>query len=262
MAWMLDTYSAEFGFAQTGVVTGKPVEIGGSHGRDSATGLGVVFVCEKALAVKNKNMNEATMAIQGFGKVGLHAANEAFKLDTKVVAISDVSGGVYNKNGLNIPDLMAYSKSNGSIKGYPEAESISNEELLALDVDILSPCALDNAINTSNMKSVKADIIVEGANGPVTSEATTYLYEKGVMVVPDILSNGGGVVVSYFEWVQDIVWLFWAAEEVREKLKTIMYRSFDTVWNFSNEKNKNMRISAMAVSLSRLETAMKLRGLV
>jgi len=261
MAWMLDTYSAEFGFAQTGVVTGKPVEIGGSHGRDSATGLGVIFICEKALAVKNKKMEDASIAIQGFGKVGLHAANEAFKLNAKVVAVSDVSGGIYNKNGLNIPDLIQYSSKNGVIKDYPEADNISNDELLALDVDILSPCALDNAINSGNMEKVKASIIVEGANGPVTSEATTYLFEKGIMVVPDILANGGGVVVSYFEWVQDIVWLFWSAEEVREKLKTIMYRSFDTVWEFSQNNKKNMRISAMSVSLRRLEKAMKLRGL-
>ncbi len=261
MAWMLDTYSTEFGFAQTGVVTGKPVEIGGSHGRDSATGLGVIFVSEKALSVQNKKMEDSTIAIQGFGKVGLHAANEAFKLNAKVVAVSDVSGGVYNKNGLNIPDLINYSFKNGSIKGYPEAETISNDELLALDVDILSPCALDNAINKSNMENVRAKIIVEGANGPVTSEATSYLHEKGIMVVPDILANGGGVVVSYFEWVQDIVWLFWSAEEVRDKLKTIMYRSFDTVWDFSQNSKKDMRISAMAVSLQRLEKAMKLRGL-
>ncbi len=261
MAWMLDTYSAEFGFAQTGVVTGKPVEIGGSHGRDSATGLGVIFICEKALATKNKKMEDSTIAIQGFGKVGCHAAMEAFNLNAKVVAVSDISGGIYNPKGLNIPDVLKYTSENGVLKGYPKAEPVSNEELLALDVDILSPCALDNAIHSGNVSQVKASIIVEGANGPVTSEATHHLHENGVMVVPDILANGGGVVVSYFEWVQDIVWLFWSAEEVREKLKTIMYRSFDTVWEFAQESNKDMRVSAMAVSLRRLEKAMKLRGL-
>lgn len=262
MAWMLDTYSSEFGFAQTGVVTGKPVEIGGSHGRDSATGLGVIFICEKALATKNKKMEDATIAIQGFGKVGMHAAIEAYKLDAKVVAVSDVSGGLYNKDGLNINELVKYTSENGgSIKGFSKGEAITNDELLALDVDILAPCALDHAINSGNMETVKASIIVEGANGPVTSNATQYLHDKGVMVVPDILANGGGVVVSYFEWVQDIVWLFWSAEEVREKLKTIMYRSFDTVWEFSQDQNQDMRNSAMAVSLKRLEKAMTLRGL-
>ena len=207
-------------------------------------------------------MNEATIAIQGFGKVGMHAAIEAYKLDAKVVAVSDVSGGLYNENGINIEELVKYTNSNDClIKGFSGASPISNDELLALDVDILAPCALDHAINSGNMETVRASIIVEGANGPVTSNATKFLHEKGVMIVPDILANGGGVVVSYFEWVQDIVWLFWSAEEVREKLKTIMYRSFDTVWEFSQEKNQDMRSSAMAVSLKRLERAMTLRGL-
>lgn len=260
MAWMLDTYSLESGFSQTGVVTGKPIEIGGSQGRACATGLGVVYVIEKALSTKNKQIAESSISVQGFGKVGMHAAIEAHALGGKVVAVSDVSGAIHNKNGLDIPDVVQYVKENKVLTGYPKAEAITNEQLLALDVDVLAPCALDGAINSTNVETIKADIIVEGANGPVTSNADKVLIEKGVFIVPDILANGGGVVVSYFEWVQDIVWLFWDEKEVRERLRTIMYRSFDKVWEFAKERDQDMRTSAMGVSLLRLEKAMKLRG--
>lgn len=260
MAWMLDTYSLESGFSQTGVVTGKPIEIGGSRGRDSATGLGVVYIIEKALETRSQHIKDSTIAIQGFGKVGMHAAIEAHQLGGKVVAVSDVSGGIFNGDGLDIPDVVKYVTENKVLKGYSKAEHITNEELLGLEVDVLAPCALDGAIDSNNVHHVKAKIIVEGANGPVTMNAHNLLHEKGILVVPDILANGGGVVVSYFEWVQDIMWLFWDEEEVREKLRTIMYRSFDTVWKFSDDKGHDMRTSAMGVSLLRLEKAMKLRG--
>ncbi|USN49051.1 MAG: Glu/Leu/Phe/Val dehydrogenase [Pseudobdellovibrionaceae bacterium] len=260
MAWMLDTYSIETGFSQTGVVTGKPVEIGGSQGRDSATGLGVVYIIEKALETRDETINGSTIAIQGFGKVGMHAAIEAHALGAKVVAVSDVSGGLFHPEGLNIPELVAYTKETGAIAGYPNGEPISNQDLIELDVDVLAPCALDGVIHHENVANVKADIIVEGANGPITAEAHEILCEKNLLIVPDILANGGGVVVSYFEWVQDIVWLFWNEDEVRRKLKTIMYRSFDKVWEFAHKNEKDMRLSAMAVSLQRLEVAMKLRG--
>lgn len=261
MAWMLDTYSAENGFAQTGVVTGKPIEIGGSMGRDSATGLGVVYIMDKALQTMNKKMSESTMAIQGFGKVGMHAAIEADALGAKVVAVSDVTCAIYDPNGLNIKELVEYIKEHRILKDYPKAQQITNDELLSLDVDVLAPCALDGVIREDNADTVRAKIIIEGANGPVTMSANQMLYEKGILVVPDILANGGGVVVSYFEWVQDIVWLFWTEEEVRSKLQSIMYRSFDKVFEFSQKNQKNMRASAMAVSLLRLEKAMLLRGL-
>ncbi len=260
MAWLLDTYSNEAGFSNTGVVTGKPVEIGGSLGRESATGLGVVYTAEKALSTKNKKISESLFAIQGFGKVGMHAAIEAHALGGKIVAVSDVSGAIYNSHGLNIPELVRYCKEHHFVKGYPHSESLSNEDLLSLEVDVLAPCALDGVITMENVDSIKAKIIIEGANGPVTTHASEVLHNKGIMVVPDILANGGGVVVSYFEWVQDIVWLFWSEEEVRNKLKTIMYRSFDRVFEFSKENNTELRISAMAVSLMRLEKAMLLRG--
>ncbi len=260
MAWMLDTYSMESGFSQTGIVTGKPIEIGGSQGREAATGLGVVFIAEKALEKRNKSMQGCTMAIQGFGKVGMHAAIEAYALGAKIVAVSDVSGALYNPEGINISELVNYVSDSKTVKGYPNAQPIDNDELLELEVDVLAPCALDGVINSTNVDRIKADIIVEGANGPVTVNASNELEKKGTLIVPDILANGGGVVVSYFEWVQDIVWLFWHEDEVRQKLKTIMYRSFDSVWNFSQEKEKDMRISAMGVALQRLEKALKLRG--
>ncbi|MBK8201759.1 MAG: Glu/Leu/Phe/Val dehydrogenase [Bdellovibrionales bacterium] len=260
MAWILDTYSNEAGFCHTGVVTGKPVEIGGSLGRESATGLGVVYIAQKALHTKNRKINQATFAIQGFGKVGMHAAIEAAALGANIVALSDVSGAVYNPKGFDVADVVRYVKEHHFLKGYPNAEHISNEDLLGLEVDVLAPCALDGVITLENAESIRAKIIIEGANGPVTTGASRVLHQRGIMVVPDILANGGRVVVSYFEWVQDIVWLFWSEDEVRSKLKTIMDRAFDRVYEFSTQYNTEMRISAMAVSLKRLEKAMLLRG--
>lgn len=260
MAWMMDTYSLDTGYSQTGVVTGKPVAVGGSKGREAATGLGVVYITLKALATKKQSINQSTMAIQGFGKVGLHAALEAYALGARVVAVSDISGGIFNGDGLNVKELVAYSKEKGSIKDFPGSKSITNEELLALDVDVLAPCAMESVITEKNAPDIKARIIVEGANGPITSEADMILDEKNIMVVPDILANGGGVIVSYFEWVQDLVWLFWSEDEVRTKLKQVMDPCFDKVWNFSQEQNRSLRTAAMSVSLLRLQEAMILRG--
>ena len=260
MAWMMDTYSLDYGFSQTGVVTGKPVEVGGSKGRDAATGLGVVFIMDKVFEAMGSNIKNSTVAIQGFGKVGMHAALEAFKLGAKVVAVSDVSGAIFNGDGLNVPEVISYNAENKSLKGYPEAEALSNEELLALDVDLLAPCALEGVINENNVHDIKAKVIVEGANGPLTHDADIILDEKGVIIVPDILANGGGVVVSYFEWVQDIVWLFWAEDEVRTKLKAIMDQCFDKVWQTSQANKQSLRTAAMANALLRLEKAMTLRG--
>ena len=265
MAWMLDTFSLESGFSQTGVVTGKPVEIGGSRGRDSATGLGVVYIAEKTLETLDKSLSGATIAIQGFGKVGMHVGIEAHALGAKIVAISDLKGGIYNPEGIHISELLRYMKKNKFVKDFPQTTPITNEELLSLDVDVLCPCALDGVIHEQNMKNIRAKTIVEGANGPLTPEASEYLSRNNVRVVPDILANGGGVVVSYFEWIQDIGWLFWTEQEVRNKLKEIMIGSFKKVWNFSRtyqgkENRNNLRLAAMSVALLRLEKAMKLRG--
>ncbi len=260
MAWMLDTYSLESGFSQTGVVTGKPVEIGGSLGREAATGLGVIYATEKALEKVGKRMSDCTIAIQGFGKVGMYAAIEGYAKGAKVIAVSDVSGAIANERGINIAELSRYVKEKKLIKDFPDAKHISNEELLFLPCDVLAPCALENQITGENAKNVRAKIIVEGANGPTTREADEILDGKGTIVVPDILANGGGVVVSYFEWVQDISWLFWTEDEVRSKLREVIYKAFDKVWQFSDTHKVSMRTAAMASSLQRLERAMKLRG--
>lgn len=260
MAWMLDTYSNDVGFSNTGVVTGKPIEIGGSLGREAATGLGVIYTTQKALETQGKKLSECKMAIQGFGKVGMHAAIEGYALGAKVIAVSDVSGALYNERGINIADLVRYVKENKVIKGFPDATPITGAEILELNVDVLAPCALEAVITGENAARIKAKIIVEGANGPTTREADEILTSRGILCCPDILANGGGVVVSYFEWVQDIVWLFWSEEEVRNKLREIMFKAFDKVYTFAKNNNVNMRTAAMAVSLSRLERAMVLRG--
>lgn len=260
MAWMLDQFSLDSGFSQTGVVTGKPLDIGGSAGRDAATGLGVIYAAEKALAVSGKKMSGTTIAVQGFGKVGMHAAIEGHRLGAKIVGVSDVGGGIFNGNGLNIPELVKYWEQHRKLDNFPGSSSISNDDLLELDVDVLAPCAMDGTINSHNAERTKAKIIVEGANGPVTANANEILLGRKVTIVPDILANGGGVIVSYFEWVQDISWLFWEEPQVREKLRVIMYRSFDKVWEYARQNNLDTRTAAMAVSLHRLESAMKLRG--
>jgi glutamate dehydrogenase (NAD(P)+) len=190
----------------------------------------------------------------------MHAAIEAHALGAKIVAVSDIDGAIHNPEGLNISELVVFSHKECTVVGFPGATTINNDELLALEVDVLAPCALDGVINSTNVETVRAKIIVEGANGPVTSNANHILTSRGVLVVPDILANGGGVVVSYFEWVQDLDWHFWEEHEVRSKLKSIMYKSFDKVWAYSQEKSEDMRISAMAVALLRLERALKLRG--
>ena len=265
MAWMLDTFALETGYSQTGVVTGKPVEIGGSRGRNSSTGLGVVYASKQALETQEKTMSESNFAIQGFGNVGSHVGIEAHAMGAKIVAVSDVQGGIYNPEGINISELFRYLKTNRFVQSFPKTKNISNEELLELDVDVLCPCALENVIHSENMKDIKAKIIVEGANGPLTPEASDYLTQKNILVVPDILANGGGAAVSYFEWVQDISWLFWTEQEVRHKLRDIIVNAFSRVWNFTKKyqaqkDSNNLRLSAMAIALLRLEKAMKLRG--
>lgn len=261
MAWMMDTYSQESGYAQPGVVTGKPIEIGGSLGRTGATGLGAVYVAEKAFEKIGKSFKGATIAIQGFGNVGSHAALCAFERGAKVIAVSDVSGGIFNGDGLNIPQLMEYIKTNKIVKGFPQSQEISNEDLLLLACDALFPCALEGVIDNHNAEKIKAKMIVEGANGPVTNDATKILHKKGVFIIPDVIANGGGVVVSYFEWVQDIMSFFWDEDDINKRLQSIIVKAFETGFKMSQEKNIDMRAAAMAVAVQRLEKAMLLRGL-
>ncbi len=261
MAWMMDTYSQERGYSQPGVVTGKPIEIGGSLGRAGATGLGAVYVAEKAFEKVGKTLKGSTIVVQGFGNVGSHAAQYAYERGAKILAVSDVSGGIFNGDGLNIPDVLEYIQTNRVLKGYPRAQHISNEELLLLPCDALFPCALEGVIDTHNAEKIKAKMIIEGANGPVTNDATRILHKKGVFVVPDVIANGGGVVVSYFEWVQDIMSFFWDEEEINRRLQGIIVKAFETGFKMSKEKNVDMRAAAMAVAVQRLEKAMLLRCL-
>ena len=261
MAWMMDTYSQEVGFAQPGVVTGKPIEIGGSFGRTGATGLGVVFSTEKACEKLGLKMSEITMVVHGFGNVGQHAALYAHQRGSKILAVSDVTGGIYNLDGLDIPDIMRWTGEHKVLRGYPKAEPISNEGLLSLKCDVLAPCALDGVITMDNVDKVDAKIVVEGANGPCTADAAERLTQRGIVCVPDILANGGGVIVSYFEWVQGLQYYFWDEDQVNAKMKQIITGAFDKVWDLKEEKKVDMRTAAMASAVRRLERAMLLRGL-
>ncbi len=261
MAWMMDTYSQERGHAIPGVVTGKPIEIGGSYGRMGATGLGVVFTAEKACEKLKIAMNQATMVIQGFGNVGMHAALYAHQRGTKILAVSDVSGGIYDRNGLDIPAVISYVNEHKVLKGFPKAEPVTNSDLLTIKCDILAPCALDGVITSENVEKIDAKIVVEGANGPCTQHAAARLTERGVLNVPDILANGGGVIVSYFEWVQSLAYYFWDEEQVNAKMKQIITHAFDKVWDLKVEKNIDMRTAALGTAVRRLERAMLLRGL-
>lgn len=261
MAWIMDTYSQEVGFAQPGVVTGKPIEIGGSLGRAGATGLGVIFSAEKALETQKKKLDGTTIAIQGFGNVGQHAALYAHQRGAKVLAVSDVSAGIHDPKGLDIPDVMKYVAEHKVLKGYPKADPITNEELLTLKCEVLAPCAMENVITEENAHKIQAKFIIEGANGPVTSAASNILYERDTLTVPDILANGGGVIVSYFEWVQGLQHYFWTEDEVNAKMKLIITSAFDKVWELKTEKKIPMRTAAMGQAVRRLERAMLLRGL-
>ncbi|OAA31438.1 glutamate dehydrogenase [Kosmotoga arenicorallina S304] len=263
MSWFMDTYSMNVGHSVLGIVTGKPMDIGGSAGRPEATGRGVRVVTEEAINYKGLDAESSTVAVQGFGNVGSFAAKLIQdELGAKIVALSDVSGGIYNPDGLDIDEVIAYrDQNNGVIKGYPNATTITNEELLALDVDILIPAALENAITMENVDNVKAKIIVEGANGPITPEAEEVLLKKDIFIVPDFLANAGGVTVSYFEWVQGLQWYFWDIEDVRKALHKIMRQAFGSVVNTMHKYNTDMRTAAYIVAIDRVATATKLRGI-
>jgi glutamate dehydrogenase (NAD(P)+) len=267
MAWMMDTYSMAKGYAVPGVVTGKPVDIGGSLGRPESTGRGVVYVIEHAIELLKKkgqgnyNLKECTAAVHGFGKVGMVAAYELFIRGCKVTAVSDYFGGLYNPKGLDIVAVTEHFNKNRKLEGFPGAERISNEQLLSLGVDILIPAAIDGVITKENMKHVKAKIISEGANGPITSDAQQYLESQGVFIIPDILANAGGVIVSYFEWVQGLQQFFWNEKEVNEKLAELMARAFNRVADNAGKFNCGMKTAALITSVERLSQAMLLRGL-
>jgi len=261
MAWVMDTYSMHVRHTVTAVVTGKPVEMGGSLGRREATGRGCMIVTKEALAQLGMNVRGTTVAVQGFGNVGSVASQLLAREGCKIVAISDRTGGIYNANGIDVEDAVAYVKEHRSLEGYRKGDRISNDDLLTLDVDVLLPAALENVITTKNAAKVRAKIICEGANGPTTAAADAVLEEKGIFVIPDILANAGGVTVSYFEWVQDRGGYFWTEDSVNERLHGIMTRSFKDVLDLARQHKVNMRTAAYMLAISRVATVHRLRGI-
>lgn len=265
MGWMMDTYSMLKGHCVHGVVTGKPIELGGALGRSEATGRGVMFTTKNILGKLGVDLQDATVAVQGMGNVGSVTAKLLAQEGMKIVAVSDVSGGIYKEGGLNVPAILEYLSQNrrNLLSGYEEEGlvRISNEDLLELDVKVLVPAALENQINLSNAENIKADIIVEAANGPIAMEADEVLEKKGIVVVPDILANAGGVVVSYFEWVQNIQSVSWTEETVNEKLKNIMDPAFEAVWDIAKQTNKSLRTGAYLIAVKRVVDAKKARAI-
>jgi glutamate dehydrogenase (NAD(P)+) len=261
MAWVMDTYSMHKQHTVTAVVTGKPVEMGGSLGRREATGRGCMLVTREALRHLGMPIQGTTVAIQGFGNVGSVAANLLAKEGCKIVGISDRTGGVYNTGGVDIDAAIAHVRHHKSLEGFKGGDHITNDELLVLPVDVLVPAALENVITSKNAGKVQARVICEGANGPTTAAADSILDEKGIFVIPDILANAGGVTVSYFEWVQDRGGYFWPEEVVNDRLREIMTRSFTDVLQLSKQHKVNMRTAAYMLSISRVATVHRLRGI-
>ena len=261
MAWIMDTYSMHIGRTETAIVTGKPVILGGSEGRREATGRGVMICVREAAAHLGLKLADATVAIQGFGNVGSVSADLIHALGGRIVAVTDWKGGVYNKAGLDVQRLIDWTSKHHTVDGFPGAESLTNEELYALDVDILIPAALENQITVRNAERIKAKIVAEAANGPTTPEADEILYKRGVFMIPDILCNAGGVTVSYFEWVQDLNRDHWTETEVNDKLKTIMVKAFHEVLDESHREAINMRTGAYLVAVQRVADATAMRGL-
>lgn len=261
MGWMMDEFSKLKGQYESGFITGKAISVGGSLGRTAATGRGVVVAALEALKLKGISPQNATVAVQGFGNVGSWTGKLFFKAGCKVVAVSDVYGAIYNPDGMDCYHLDKYVKENGSVMGYPDSTPITNEELLALPVTVLAPCAMELQITEKNADAVRAEIVVEGANGPTTPEADDILDAKGILVVPDILANGGGVTVSYFEWVQNLYRYYWTEDEVIEKQTGLMVAAFQKVNEAARTYNVNMRVGAYIVALNSLTEAMKIRGM-
>jgi glutamate dehydrogenase len=260
MAWMVDEYSRIRGENTFGMITGKPVVIGGSAGRVEATGRGLIFAVRELARQIDLDFTNARVAIQGFGNVGSVAALAAQELGAQVVAVSDKEGGIYNPQGLDIQDVMAYKQVHRNVTGYPKAEPISNADLLELPVDILIPAALENVITADNAGNIRARIVGEGANGPTTPEADQILFEKGVLVVPDILANSGGVTVSYFEWVQNQTRLYWSEAEVFQRLEEMMRAAIEAMHQMHERYGVSHRRAAYLVAVDRVAQAMRVRG--
>ena len=261
MAWVMDTYSMHVGYTATAVVTGKPIEMGGSLGRREATGRGVMIVTREAAKHLGLDINSATVAVQGFGNVGSVSADLLAKIGAKIVAVTDWKGGVHNPAGLDIVKMLDFAKQHKTIDGFPGGDPIDNEQLFGLDVDVLVPAALENQITMENAPIIRAKIVAEGANGPTTPEAHRHLHERGIFVIPDILANAGGVTTSYFEWVQDRHGYFWEEEEVNHRLEAKMVEAFRDVLDTSVRYKTDMRTAAYIVAINRVATVTRMRGM-
>ncbi len=260
MAWMMDTYSMHRGYSVTGVVTGKPVSIGGSEGRQEATGRGVVYTIQEAAKAVDVDLNGARVVVQGYGNAGESAARFIGELGAKVVGVSDSRGGVFNGDGLDLPLVTRHKQETGSVIGTPRTRAVTNAELLELECDVLIPAALEGVITERNAPHIRARIVAEAANGPTSPEADDILRERGVMVIPDVLCNAGGVTVSYFEWVQDREEFFWSIDEINARLRRIMVRAFEDVHRTSIEHDVDLRLAALMLSVSRVAEATLTRG--
>jgi glutamate dehydrogenase (NAD(P)+) len=261
MAWMMDTYSMQKGHAVPEVVTGKPIAVGGSVFRREATGAGVVMTAERACQQLGLALPSRRCVVQGFGNVGGVAASELHERGATVIGVSDLSGGVHDPAGLDVPELHAYVAAHGSLEGYDRCERITNEELLELECDVLIVAAREDQLTSENAPRVRAALIVEGANGPTTLEADAVFAERGIPVVPDILANAGGVTVSYFEWVQDLGRLFWDRDEIRRRLADKMMDAFDRVWSVAEERRITLRPAAMVAAIREVAGALETRGI-
>jgi glutamate dehydrogenase (NAD(P)+) len=261
MAWIMDTYSMHVGHTATAVVTGKPIEMGGSLGRREATGRGVMIVTRESAKHLGLEIKGARVAVQGFGNVGSVSADLLAKIGAKIVAVTDWKGGVYSDKGLDVTRMIDYARQHKSIDGFPGGEPLENDKLFSLDVDVLIPAALENQITMENAPKIRAKIIAEGANGPTTPDAHKYLHEHGVFVIPDILANSGGVTTSYFEWVQDRYGYFWEEDEVNQRLEKKMCEAFGDVLGTSLRYKTDMRTAAYIVAINRVATVTKMRGM-
>jgi glutamate dehydrogenase (NAD(P)+) len=261
MAWIFDTFSMNHGHSVLGVVTGKPLTIGGSLGREEATARGALFCLQEALKKKGTPMEGLRIAVQGFGNVGSYFAKFVSELGATVIAISDSTGGIYNSNGVDVAAAFAHKREGGSISELAGGDKISNQELVLLECDVLAPCALEQVITEANAADVKAKIIVEGANGPTTPAADEILEANGVLMLPDVLANAGGVVVSYFEWVQGLQEYFWKEEEVNQRLNEIVTRAFEQTWALREDRTVPMRMAAYGLAVQRVAEATVTRGL-
>ena len=261
MAWIMDTYSMHKRHTVTAVVTGKPIAMGGSAGRREATGRGVNIVVKEALRELGMPLNGTKVAIQGFGNVGSIAARLLEEEGLTIIAISDKSGGVYNPNGIYVSEALDWIRQHRFLEGFPNGEKITNEQLLEVDCDVLAPCALENVITRKNAPNIKAKVIAEGANGPITAYADAILDEKGIFVIPDILANAGGVTVSYFEWVQNREGYYWSEDVVNTRLREVMIRAFNQVLQYARQHDVNLRTAAYMLAIDRVAAVHRLRGI-